>query len=89
MKQEAAFSERVRNHFTLVFEGRYVRLVPASVDSVNSEPGTDSQARAAHSFVNQMSGGRHPQWLAEGIAQVRPEEPGRPLAAPTASLAVQ
>ncbi len=30
MKQEAAFPERVRKHFTLVFEDRYVRLVPAS-----------------------------------------------------------
>ena len=39
------------------------------LSSVNSELARVLKHELAHSFINQLSGGRCPQWLHEGIAQ--------------------
>ncbi len=128
IKDEANFSERLSNHFTLHFEGKQtsdafrqailmtlesayselerdlnytprdnipvflytqqayfdvtqapawtgavndgkLRIPIRGVDSVNSDLARVIKHELAHSFITQMSSGRCPQWLHEGIAQ--------------------
>ncbi|MBV9482007.1 MAG: hypothetical protein JO249_14820 [Acidobacteria bacterium] len=47
-----------------------LRIPIRGVDSVNSDLARVLKHELAHSFINQMSNGRCPQWLHEGIAQV-------------------
>lgn len=47
-----------------------LRIPIRGMDSVNSELARVLKHELAHSFINQMSSGRCPQWLHEGIAQV-------------------
>jgi len=46
-----------------------LRIPVESLSSVNSELARVLKHELAHSFINQLSGGRCPQWLHEGIAQ--------------------
>lgn len=47
-----------------------LRIPVSGVESVDSELARILKHELAHSFINQMSGGRCPTWLHEGIAQV-------------------
>ncbi len=47
-----------------------IRIPIRGVDSVNSDFARVLKHELAHSFITQMSSGRCPQWLHEGIAQV-------------------
>lgn len=46
-----------------------LRIPVEGLSSVNSELARVLKHELAHSFINQLSGGRCPQWLHEGIAQ--------------------
>ena len=46
-----------------------LRIPVSGVDSVNSDFARILKHELTHSFINQMSGGRCPTWLHEGIAQ--------------------
>ena len=46
-----------------------LRIPVEGLTSVNSELARVLKHELAHSFINQLSGGRCPQWLHEGIAQ--------------------
>jgi len=46
-----------------------LRIPVSGLTSVNSELARVLKHELAHSFINQLSGGRCPQWLHEGIAQ--------------------
>jgi tetratricopeptide (TPR) repeat protein len=50
-----------------------LRIPISGLNSMNSELARVLKHELAHSFINQISGGRCPQWLHEGIAQL--EEP--------------
>jgi hypothetical protein len=47
-----------------------LRIPIRGIDSVNSDFARILKHELAHSFITQMSSGRCPQWLHEGIAQV-------------------
>jgi tetratricopeptide (TPR) repeat protein len=47
-----------------------LRIPVQGVDSVTSDLARVLKHELAHSFINQLSGGRCPQWLNEGVAQV-------------------
>jgi hypothetical protein len=47
-----------------------LRIPVEGVSSVTSELARVLKHELAHSFINQLSGGRCPQWLHEGIAQL-------------------
>jgi tetratricopeptide (TPR) repeat protein len=54
-----------------------LRIPIRGMDSVNSELARVLKHELTHSFINQMSAGRCPQWLHEGIAQaLEPKELG-------------
>ena len=61
-----------------------LRIPVSGVDSVNAEMARVLKHELAHSFINQVSHARCPQWLHEGIAQlIEPKSlgsNGRPLA---------
>lgn len=46
-----------------------LRIPVSGIDTVSSELARVLKHELAHSFINQMSSGRCPQWLHEGIAQ--------------------
>jgi len=47
-----------------------LRIPVQGVESVNSDLARVLKHELAHSFINQLAGGRCPQWLNEGVAQV-------------------
>jgi tetratricopeptide (TPR) repeat protein len=47
-----------------------LRIPVQGLESVNSELARVLKHELAHSFINQVAGGRCPQWLNEGVAQV-------------------
>jgi tetratricopeptide (TPR) repeat protein len=61
-----------------------LRIPVQGVDFINAEMARVLKHELAHSFINQASGGRCPQWLNEGIAQL---VEGRQLGARGARLA--
>jgi tetratricopeptide (TPR) repeat protein len=61
-----------------------LRIPVQGVEFINPEMARVLKHELAHSFINQASGGRCPQWLNEGIAQL---SEGRPLGARGVRLA--
>ena len=47
-----------------------LRIPVQGLESVNSDLARVLKHELAHSFINQLAGGRCPQWLNEGVAQV-------------------
>jgi hypothetical protein len=82
--QEAFFDVTQAPSWSGAINDGKLRIPVSGVDSVNAEMARVLKHELAHSFINQVSHARCPQWLHEGIAQlIEPKSlgsNGRPLA---------
>lgn len=68
--QEAFFDVTQAPSWSGALNDGKLRIPVSGVESVNSEMARVLKHELAHSFINQVSHGRCPQWLHEGIAQL-------------------